>query len=102
METLTADKALWCERCKAHTNHNTEAHDSLSPSGPCLNVIFLNTWECIMHATLCNQTVPFTRRLVQVKLTPEQIQLLKPEKLGVNCGKEVFETLSECFLQYKL
>jgi hypothetical protein len=38
-------------------------------------------------------------RSVQIDLTTEQIEKLQLKSVGMNCGKEVFEYYSKCFIE---
>lgn len=40
-----------------------------------------------------NTTSGIIRRAVEIELTEEQEQKLSRQKLGINCGKDVFETI---------
>ena len=56
-----------------------------------LTVTMANTWRTCMAITHENSYLPYSYRTVQIELTPEQVAALAPRKLGVNCGKDVFE-----------
>lgn len=40
-------------------------------------------------------------RSVEVDLTQEQLNQIKLKKVGVNCGSDVYENYSKCFLEEK-
>ncbi len=42
---------------------------------------------------------PCTHRTVQIDLTSEQEEKLKMQKVGRNCGQDVYEEISQCFLE---
>lgn len=39
-----------------------------------------------------------TRRAVEIELTPEQVEKIGIRKIGVNCGKDVMETIESVSL----
>jgi len=61
----------------------------------------INTWRTQMALVHENSYLPYSRRTVQIELTPEQVSSLAPQKLGVNCGKDVFEEVGEVWLEEK-
>lgn len=64
-----------------------------------LTVIMVNTWRTSMAITHENSYMPYTYRTVQVELTPEQLKVLEPRKLGVNCGKDAVEERGQVWLE---
>ena len=58
-----------------------------------LTVIIRNDGPLIF----CGDTPSY--RSVQIRLTHEQIETLKLEKVGTNFGKDVYESYSKCFLE---
>lgn len=38
-------------------------------------------------------------RSVCIDLTDEQVEMLKLKCVGVNCGKDIFESYSRCFIE---
>lgn len=38
-------------------------------------------------------------RSVRIELTEEQREKLTLKQVGVNCGHEIFETISQCFIE---
>ena len=41
----------------------------------------------------------YANRTVQIDLTSEQEEKLKMQKVGRNCGQDVYEEISQCFLE---
>lgn len=64
-----------------------------------LTVILVNTWRTQMAIVHENSYMPYTRRTVQIELTPEQVAAIAPQKIGVNCGKDVHEEMGEVWLE---
>lgn len=64
-----------------------------------LTVVLINTWDCAEHLRHTNETVPFTRRSVQIELTPEQLDKIRPLQVGVDQGFPVYERIGEHWLE---
>lgn len=64
-----------------------------------LTVVMVNTWRTQIAIVHENSFLPYTRRTVQIELTQEQVAALAPQKLGVNCGKDVHEEMGEVWLE---
>lgn len=45
------------------------------------------------------QQEPIRHRTVRLSLTPEQLELLALRNVGTSCGKEIHESISQCFLE---
>ncbi|ALS22182.1 hypothetical protein IJ22_18080 [Paenibacillus naphthalenovorans] len=56
-----------------------------------LYVKFTDTFERYINMVNGIDGVPVHERVVRVKFTDEQIELLHPRKVGVDCGKDVLE-----------
>ncbi len=46
-----------------------------------------------------NELVPYSKRAVQIELTPEQMEKIKPRMVGESRGEKVFEFICESFLE---
>ena len=64
-----------------------------------LTVIFRDTNRTRLAVIHENDWVPFQKRTVQIELTPEQEEALKPRHVGVHCGQDVFEERGECWIE---
>lgn len=64
-----------------------------------LTVIMLNTQRTCITITCDNEWVPYGRRTVQIELTPEQLETLKPRHVGQNQGKDVYEEIGQVWLE---
>jgi hypothetical protein len=42
---------------------------------------------------------PPSHRSVQIELTPEQCEAIKPRHVGTDCGREVYEAISMSFIE---
>jgi hypothetical protein len=49
--------------------------------------------DCDARMIFLQTTSGITRRAVEIELTPEQMEKLTLEKIGVNCGHDVHETV---------
>ncbi len=54
------------------------------------------TYVAIVHE---NEHVPYRKRIVTIELTPEQMEAIKPRKIGEMQGKEVYEELLDVILE---
>lgn len=51
----------------------------------------VNSWETTLRLQHENEWLPYRRRYVQITLTPEQVEAIKPKKVGVSGIQDVFE-----------
>lgn len=58
-----------------------------------LTVIFRNDGPLIF----CNDTPSY--RTVQIELYDPQVRMLEPRHIGINCGKDVYESISRCYFE---
>jgi len=54
------------------------------------------TYVAVVHE---NEHVPYRKRIVTIELTPEQMEVIKPRKVGEMQGKEVYEELLDVILE---
>ncbi len=54
------------------------------------------TYVAVVHE---NEYVPYRKRIVTIELTPEQMEKIKPRKIGEMQGKEVYEELLDVILE---
>lgn len=64
-----------------------------------LVVVMLDTFESEMAMVHLNQSRPFSRRVVQIDLTSEQIAALRPRHLGKSSGTDRYEEIERCWLE---
>lgn len=64
-----------------------------------LTVIMANTWETYCRLIHENQYVSYQNRTVQIELTPEQVEKLKPLIVGNDKGEPVHEILRDCWIE---
>ena len=64
-----------------------------------LRVVMLDTWRTHCAHVHENDHVPYGRRLVSIELTPEQLAMIEPRKLGVDCGQDRHEEVGEVWLE---
>ncbi len=58
-----------------------------------LTVIFRDDVPLIF----CNDTP--TYRTAQIELYEHQVRMLQPRHVGVNCGSNIYESISMCYLE---
>lgn len=64
-----------------------------------LTAIMLNTFRTRIALEYENEAIPFGRRTVHIELTPDQIEQLKPQHVGVERGKDVYEEFGGCWIE---
>lgn len=64
-----------------------------------LTVILLDDFGSQVAMVHLNQSRAFARRTVQIHLTPEQAEALRPRRLGAIHGREVFEEIEQCWIE---
>lgn len=64
-----------------------------------LTVILANTWETYAAIVYENEWRPYSRRTVQIELTPEQAAKLTPRVVGTDKGKDVKEIILQCWIE---
>ena len=64
-----------------------------------LTVIMVNTHRTAIAIRYENDHMPFTRRVVSVDLTPDQVEMLKPMEVGTWSGKPVYEEIGQSWLE---
>ncbi len=64
-----------------------------------LRVVMENRWESRLVLQHENQSVPYTKRLVTLTLTPEQEEAIRPRRIGTEGGREVFEDIREAWIE---
>lgn len=60
-----------------------------------LHFILADTYRTYIAVVHENEHVPYRRRIVTIELTPEQMEAIKPRKVGKDRGKDVYEELLE-------
>jgi hypothetical protein len=64
-----------------------------------LCVELLDTHRTTISVVHLNEHVPFGRRVVQIELTDEQLETIKPKHLGSHQKVEIYETIGNIWLQ---
>lgn len=64
-----------------------------------LTVIMLDTYRTQIAIGYENEHRPYGRRAVQIELTPEQMELLKPRKVGERGATDVYEEYGYSWLE---
>jgi len=64
-----------------------------------LNVVMIDTFRTYIAVAYENDHLPYGRRLVQIELTPEQVEKLRPRELGSAQGKPFFEEIGQVWLE---
>jgi hypothetical protein len=64
-----------------------------------LTVVFENRWQSYLLLSQENQSVPYDKRTVQIHLTKEQIEQLRPREVGLDGNKRVYEDIRECWIE---
>lgn len=64
-----------------------------------LTVIMADSMPTSIAITYENSWLPYKYRTVHVELTPEQIELLKPRNCGRINGTDIYESVSNIFLE---
>lgn len=74
----------------------------MKKSGPIrdiLTVVMVDTHRNRIALIHENSTMPYRMRTVHIKLTEEQLELLRPQWVGTNQGEDIFEELGEVWLE---
>lgn len=74
-----------------------KADENLIPDT--LTVVFANTYRNEIAVIHENQSIPWTFRTVQIRLTNEQREQLRPKCLGSSAGKSRHEELYNSWLE---
>ena len=45
------------------------------------------------------QAIPYRRRLVEIELTPDQVEALTPRRVGKRCGEVVYEERGDVWIK---
>ena len=64
-----------------------------------LTVVLIDSLRTRMAVIYENDHVPFRRRTVHVRLTPEQLAVLAPRPVGTESGQVVYEELGAVWLE---
>ena len=64
-----------------------------------LTVVMLDRQRTRFAIVYENQSVPYGKRTVQIELTPEQLEMIRPRKVGTEGGVDVFEEIGEHWLE---
>jgi len=81
----TTAVACWCD-------HLLEA--ALEGRGDKVNLYIgmVDAWGPNCMVENCGVSVPPSIRIVEIPLSPEQIEQLQPRKVGTNAGRDIYET----------
>ena len=72
----------------------------MSDTRKTLTVVLADTWFPHLSAPLFEyEHAPYVRRTVQITLTPEQQEAIRPRKVGRGGGVEKYETVLDCWLE---
>ena len=64
-----------------------------------LTVVMLDTQRSYLALVHENQSIPYRKRLVEIELSPEQVDKLTPRKTGSNGTKNTYEERGEIYLE---
>lgn len=64
-----------------------------------LHFILADTYRTYLATAFDNEHVPYRKRIVTIELTPEQMEAIKPRKVGVDQGKDVYEEVLDVILE---
>lgn len=64
-----------------------------------LSVLILDRWRTTVAIIHENSYVPYGRRVVQIELTPDQIEKIKLRSVGVDRGKDCFEEYGDVWIE---
>ena len=64
-----------------------------------LTVVLADTHRTTVAIVHENEHIPYRRRTVHVKLTPEQLAQIEPRSTGWMSGEERFEEVVTCWLE---
>ena len=71
----------------------------MSEARKVLTVVLADTWRTYMSVVHENEHRPYGRRTVQITLTPEQQEAIRPRKVRRGGGFEKYETVLDCWLE---
>ena len=58
-----------------------------------------DTYRTYIAAVHENESFPYRKRIVQIELTPEQLEQLKPRVTGWDSGSEMHEEILDCWFE---
>ena len=64
-----------------------------------ITFVLADTYSSYMRLVHENKSVPYSKRIVQIELTPEQMEKIKPKFIGKKGKEEIFEEILECWLE---
>ena len=71
----------------------------MSEARKVLTVVLADTWRTYMSVVHENEHRPYGRRTVQITLTPEQQEAIRPQCVGQGGGVEKYELVLDCWLE---
>lgn len=64
-----------------------------------LHFILADTYRTYLATAFDNEHVPYKKRIVTVELTPDQLDAIKPRKVGMSGENEVYEEVLDVILE---
>ncbi len=64
-----------------------------------LHFILADTYRTYLATTFENEHVPYKKRIVTIELTPDQLDAIRPHKVGTSGGNEVYEEVLDVILE---
>ena len=63
-----------------------------------ITFVLTDTFETRMRLTHENEYIPYKKRVVQIELTPMQLEKIQPRKVGFD-KKNIYEEITDCWIE---